>query len=234
MGWQGAGGRSWLCKKAGKQAWFCPSWSCNLRQVNISECHSHPKRGITKPLGLWEINETKYAQVPGMLLGGNSLQVSILDFAYKYVHLTPSHIMGPEIPPVSQFSCSVISDSLWPHRLQHTRLPCPSPTPRACSNSCPLSWWCHPNISSSVVPFSSCPQSFPASGSFPMSQFFSSGGQSIGVSASASVLPMNIWDRFPLGLTGLISLQSSLLQHHSLKASILQHSAFLYGPTLSF
>ena len=89
------------------------------------------------------------------------------------------------------FSCSVVS-TLRPQGLQHTRLPCPSPTPRACSNSCPSSQWCHPTISSSVVPFSSCLQSFPASGSFPMSQFFASGGQSIGASASASVLPMNI------------------------------------------
>ena len=107
-----------------------------------------------------------------------------------------------------QFSCSVLSDSLQPHGLQHTRLPCPSPTPRACSNSCPSSWWCHQIISSSVVPVSSCLQSFPASGSFPMSQFFSSGGQSTGVSASASVLPMSIQDWFPLRLTGWISLQS--------------------------
>ena len=88
-----------------------------------------------------------------------------------------------------QFSPSVVSDSLRPHGPQHTRPPCPSPTPGACSNSCPLSWWCHPTISSSVVPFSSCPQSFPASGSFPVSQFFASGGQSIGVSASASASP---------------------------------------------
>ena len=97
--------------------------------------------------------------------------------------------------------------------------PCPSPTPGAYSNSCPSRRWCHPTISSSVVPFSSCPQSFPASGSFPMSWFFASGGQSIHISASASVLPMNIQDWFPLGLTGWISLQSrglsSLLQHHS-------------------
>ena len=89
-----------------------------------------------------------------------------------------------------QFSCSVISDSLRPHGLQHARLPCPSPTTGACSNSCPSSWWCHPTIPSSVIPFSSCLQSFPASGSFPMSWFFASGGQTIGVSASASVLPM--------------------------------------------
>ena len=109
---------------------------------------------------------------------------------------------------VSHFSCSVMSNSLPPHGLQHARLPCPSPTPRACSNSCPLSRWCHLTISSSVAPFSSCLQSFPASGSFPVSQFFASGGQSIGVLTSASVLPMNIQDWFPLGLTGLISLQS--------------------------
>ena len=107
-----------------------------------------------------------------------------------------------------QFSCSVMSDSLWPHELQHTRPPCPLPTPGACSNSRPLSRWCHPTISSSVDPFSSCPQSFPASGSFQMSQLFTSGSQSIGVSALALVLPMNIQDWFPLGWTGWISLQS--------------------------
>ena len=106
-----------------------------------------------------------------------------------------------------------------------------TPTPGDYPNPCPLSWWCHPIISSSVSPFSSCPQSFPASGFFPMSQVFTSGGHSIGVSASGSVLPMNTQDWFPLGWTGYISLQSkglskSLLQHHSSKASILQHSAF--------
>ena len=127
------------------------------------------------------------------------------------------------------FGRSVMSDSLQPHGLQHTRLPCPEPTPGTYSNSSPSSQWCHPTISSSVIPFSSNFQSFPASQSFQMSQFFASGGQSIGVSASASVL-MNIWDRFPLGWTGWISLLSkgfsSLLQHHSSKAQILQHSAF--------
>ena len=124
-----------------------------------------------------------------------------------------------------QFSHSVVSDSLRAHGLQPTRPPCPSPTPGIYSNSCPLSWWCHPTISSSVVPFSSCLQSFPASGSFQMSQFFTSDGQSIRVSASTSVLPMNIQDWFPLGWTGWIFLQSkglkSLLQHHSSKVSIL-------------
>ena len=97
------------------------------------------------------------------------------------------------------FSRSVVSNSLQPHGLWHARVPCPLPSPGACSNSCPLSRWSHPTISPSVIPFSSCLQSFPASGSFPMSQFFSSGGQSIGASASASVLPMNIWDCFSLG-----------------------------------
>ena len=106
------------------------------------------------------------------------------------------------------FSRSVMSNSWWLHRLQHTRLPCSSPSPGACSNSCPLSQWCHPTISSSIIPFSSCLQSFPVSGSFLMNQFFTSGGQSIGASASALVLPMNIQDWFPLGLKGLFSLQS--------------------------
>ena len=107
-----------------------------------------------------------------------------------------------------QFSCSVLSDSLQPLGLQHARPPCPSPTHEVYSNSCPLSQWCHPTISSSVIPFSSCPQSFPASGSFEMSRLFASGCQRVGVSASTLVLPMNIQDWFPLGWTGRISLQS--------------------------
>ena len=130
----------------------------------------------------------------------------------------------------TQFSCSVMSDSLRPHEMQHTRPPCPSPTPGVYSNLGPLSQWCHPTISSSIIPFSSRLQSFPASGSFPMSQLLAWGGQSIGVSASTSDLAMNIQDWFPLGLTGWISLQSKglsrLLQHHSSKASILRHPAF--------
>ena len=130
-----------------------------------------------------------------------------------------------------QFSLSVVSDSLRPHESQHARPPCPSPTPEVHSDSCPLSRWCHPAISSSVVPFSSCPQSLPASGSFPMSQLFTWGGRSTGVSALASFLPMNTQDCSPLGWTDWTSLQSkglfkSLLQHHSSKASILRCSAF--------
>ena len=109
------------------------------------------------------------------------------------------------------FRCSAMSDSLQSHGLQHTSLACPTLSPRVGSNSCLLNWWCHPNISSSVTPSSSCLQSFPASWSFPMCQFFTSGGQSIGASASASVLPMNIHGWFPLGLTSLISLLSKEL-----------------------
>ena len=127
---------------------------------------------------------------------------------------------------ISQFSRSVVSDSLWPQVLQHTRLPCPSPTPRAFSNSCPLIGWCHPTISSSVIPFSSCLQSFPASGSFSMSQFFASGGQSIGVSASASVLPMNIQDWFPLGWIGWISLHSKGLSRVFSNTTVQKHQFF--------
>ena len=130
-----------------------------------------------------------------------------------------------------------MSDSLWTHGLQHARLPCPSLTPRGCSNSCPLSWWCHPTISSSVSPFSSCLQSFPESGSFLMSQFFTSGSQSTEVSASASVLSMNIQGWFPVGLTGLISLQSkglsrifsSITMFKSVSSSAL---SLLYGSIL--
>ena len=125
---------------------------------------------------------------------------------------------------VSQFSHSVMSDSLWPHGLQHTRLPCPSPTARACSNSCLLSWWCHPAISSSVIRF--CLQSFPASGAFPISQFFASSGQSTGVSASAPVLPMNIQDWFPLGLISLISLQSKGLSRIFCNTTVQKHQFF--------
>ena len=124
-----------------------------------------------------------------------------------------------------QFSRSVMSNSATT-RTQHARIPCPSPVPRACSNSCPLSWWCHPTISSSAVPFSSSLQPSPASGSFQMSQFFASGGQSIGVSTSASVLPMSIQDWFPLGLTGWISLQSKGLLRVFSNTTVQKHQFF--------
>ena len=130
-----------------------------------------------------------------------------------------------------QFSCSVVSNSSWRHGLHHDRLPCPSPTPGAYSNLCPSSWWCHPAISSSVIPFSSCLQSFPASGSFPLSQFFASGGQSIETSASASVLPLNIQDWFPLGWTGWVSLQSKGLPRIFSNTTVQKHQFF--SPQLS-
>ena len=138
-----------------------------------------------------------------------------------------------------QFSHLVVSDSLWPHRLQHTRLPCPSPSPGACSNSYPSSRWSHPTISPSVVPFSSSLQSFPASGSFPVSQFFTSGGQNIGVSASTNIeiLPINIQGWFPLGRTGWISLQSKWLSRVFSNATVQNISSsalsFLYSPALT-
>ena len=129
-----------------------------------------------------------------------------------------------------QFSHSVVSYSLRPHELQHTTPPCPSPTPGVHPNLCPLSWWCHPTISSSAIPFSSCPQSFPASGSFPRSQLFASGGQSIGVSAS-TVLPMNTQDWSPLGWTGWFSLQSKGLSRVLSNTTVQKHQFFGTQPS---
>ena len=130
-----------------------------------------------------------------------------------------------------------MSDSLRPHESQHARPPCPSPASGVCSNSCPSSWWCHPAISSSVIPFSSCPQPLPASGSLPMSQLFTWGGQSTGVSASASVLPMNTQDWCPLGWTGWISLQSKGRSRVFSNTTVPNHqffgASFLYSPTLT-
>ena len=138
-----------------------------------------------------------------------------------------------KLPQTSvQFSHSVMSNSLWPHGLQHTRPPCPSPTPGVHSNSCPLTWWCHPTISSSVIPFSPCLQSFPASGSFLKSWLFTTGGHSIAASASASVLPMNIQDWLPLGLTGLISLQSKGLSRVFSNTTVQKHQFFSVQPSL--
>ena len=145
------------------------------------------------------------------------------------------HIMVPGANVLGyysvQFNHSVVSDSLWSHGLQHPRLPCPSPNFGICLNSCPSSWWCHPAILSFIVPFSSCFQSFPASGSFPMSQFFTSGVQSIVASASASVLPMNIQDWFPPGWTGWISLQSTGLSRVFSNTAVQKHQFFGAQPS---
>ena len=164
------------------------------------------------------------------LQGDQTIQSLRIDLEYSLEGLMLKAKLQYFFTSVS-FSHSVVSDSLWPYGLQHARLPCPSPAPRACSNSCPSSWWCHPTISSSIVPFSSRLQFFPALWSIPVSQFFTSGSQSIGASASASVLPMNIQGWFPLGFDWLVLLAvqgtlKSLLQHHSSKASVLRCLAF--------
>ena len=156
--------------------------------------------------------KTKMVATKETQLTGKQMTPEVSSYELCYLCWYPSSV---------QFSRSVMSRSLRPRGLQHARPPCPSPAPRACSNSCPLSWWCHPTISSSVIPFSSLLQSFPPS--FLMSQFFTSGGQSIGVSASASILPMNIQDW--LDLLAVQGTLKSLLQHHSSKASILRCSA---------
>ena len=150
--------------------------------------------------------------------------MSDLDHGFSVYSKTPENML--------LFSHSVESDSLWSHGLQHARPPCPSPTPGVYPNSHSLSQRCHPTISSSVVPFSSCLQSFPASGSFPMSWLFTSCGQRIGASASASVLPVNIQDSFPLGLIGLISVLSKGLSRAFSRIKILKHQLFCIQPSL--
>ena len=148
------------------------------------------------------------------------------DYNVKNQHTNPNLEMTRHDSVHHQFRCSVMSDSLRPHELQHARPPCLSPIPGIYPNSCPLNRWCHPTISSSVIPFSSCPQSFPASGSFPVSQLFASGGQSIGVSASTSVLPMNTQDWSPLGWTGWISLHSKGLWRVFSNTTVQKHQFF--------
>ena len=156
------------------------------------------------------------------LIGGRTcLEPRLSDWSWSVLVITLTHIDN-----TAQFSCSVVFDSLQPHGLQHTRIPCPSPTVRACSNSCPLSRWCHPTISSSVVPFSFCLQSYLASGSFLTSQFFVSGDQNIGDSHSASVPPMNTQDWFHLRLPGLISLQSKGLSRIFSITTVQKHQFF--------
>ena len=142
-------------------------------------------------------------------------------FVFPYI-FNQFYILGVSV----QFSCSVVSDSLWPHELQHAKPPCPSLTPRFHPNSCPSSWWCHPAISSSVVPFSSCPQSLPASESFLTSQLFAWGGQSTGISALASFLPKKSQDWSPLGWTGWVSLQSKGLLRVFSNTTVQKHQFF--------
>ena len=156
-------------------------------------------------------------------VGGTGIVISVFKLIGEKLKNTKCwHSEEAEV----RFSHSVVSNSLWPHGLQHARPPCPSPTPAAYPNSCLLSRWCHPTISYSVIPFSSCLQSFPGSGSFLISLFFASGGQSTGVSASTSVLPMNTQDWSPLGWTGWISLQSKGLSRVFSKATVQKHQFF--------
>ena len=157
---------------------------------------------------------------PGIKHGSRALPTDSLPLSHQG---SPS--LCPQLSSV-HFSHSVMSDSLWPHGMHHAKFSCPSPTPGACSNSCSLSRWCYPTTSSSVIPFSSRLQSFPASGSLPMSQFFASGGQSTGVSTSAWVLPVNIQDWFPLGWTGLISFQSKGLSRVFSNTTVQKHQFF--------
>ena len=184
------------------QLWNCPLWEFSLRNKKISNGLKHFSCRWTYPNWCKEWSKSER-----------------LSFSEGYPQCCSNYKLSSV-----QFSHSVVSNSLQPHGLQHARLPCPSPTPRAYSNSCPLSRWCHATISSSIVPFSSHLQSFPASGYFPMSQFFASGGQSIGI--SASVLPMNIQDWFPLGWTGWISLQSKGLWRVFSKTTVQKHQFF--------
>ena len=158
-------------------------------------------------------------------------RISLRKYTLKHLGIKVYDVCNLHSSRSVQFSRSVMSDSLQPHEPQHARPPCPSPTSGVYPNPCPLSRWCHPTISSSAVPFSSCPQYFPATWSFPMSQLFASGGQSIGLSASTSVFPMNIQDWSPLGWTGWISLQSKGLSRVFSNTTVQKHQFF--GPLLS-
>ena len=203
----------------------CSQWFSDYPYVRVTEglsdfpLSSSPR--VSDSVGLGVLPDNLYfLQVPSWCCWS-------WDPTWRTITLFPVLTTGSPLSGSSiQFSHSVVSDSLWPYGLWHTRLPCPSSTPRAYSNSCPSSRWCHPTVSPSVFPFSSCFQSFPASGSFPMSQFFTSGGQNIEVSASTSVLPMNIQDWFPLGWTGWISLQFKGLSRVFSNTTLQKHQFF--------
>ena len=174
--------------------------NCTVNPISLANLCSMVllEKGFSKALWHYYLPPLAFS----IFFTNSIIPTSTLDNTYCLLSNTQNY----SVYQILQFSCSVVSNCLQPHELQHARLPCPSPTPRACWNSCPSSQWCHPTISSSAVPFFSCLQSFPASGSFPMNHFFASGGQSIRVSASASVLPMNTQDWFPLGWTCWIPL----------------------------
>ena len=203
------------------ERWFLTSRNCDARIGRTRQRTPLPKRVEKRNAVYCVTAELLLLVTLDSVTNKNApfpkVSLSVIIFIQQTVSLQFSSI---------QFSHLVVSNSLRPHGLQHARLPCPSPTSRAYSNSCPSHRWCHPTISSSVVPFSSCPQSFPASGSFPMSQFFASGGQSIRVSDSASVLPMHIQDWVPLGWAGWISLQSKGLSRVFSNTTVQKHNFF--------
>ena len=168
----------------------------------------------------WICNEESGKRIPHFIFSLSSILSELIIFSWKYNPLIIIQFSSVQFSSFQSLSCVRL------HESQHTRLTCPSPTPRVYSDLCSSSWWCHPAISSSVVPFSSCPQSLPASGSFPISQHLAWGGQSIGVSASASVLPMNTQDWSPLGWTGWISLQSKGLSRVFSNTAVQKHQFF--------
>ena len=194
--------------------------NCTVNPISLANLCSMVllEKGFSKALWHYYLPPLAFS----IFFTNSIIPTSTLDNTYCLLSNTQNY----SVYQILQFSCSVVSNCLQPHELQHVRLPCPSPTPRACWNSCPSSQWCHPTISSSAVPFFSCLQSFPASGSFPMNHFFASGGQSIRVSASASVLPMNTQDWFPLGLTGWISSNSKRLSRVFSNTTVQKHQFF--------
>ena len=219
-----------ICQKIWKTKQWPQDWKRSVfiptpKKGNAKECSNYCKIAL--------ISHAKKAMLKFSKPGFNDTRSQSQTWLSDWTELNWSIVPAVAVEWCSvQFSCSVVFDSLWLHGLlQHARLSCASPTPRACSNSRPLHQWCQPTITSSVVAFSSCLQFFPASGSFLRSQFFASGGQSIGVSVSASVLPMNIQYWFPLWLTGLISLQSKGLSRVFSKTTVQKHQ--LFGAQLS-
>ena len=204
------------CRHCSPTVWWSPTWGpCGMRSLRSDS-------GRLRSSGLWRRRwKFRWAKIP-CLSSWTREEMCCLPTEFLVFTLVLGWLL--------LFSLLAVSDSLWPHELQHARLPCPS-SPRVCSNSCPLSWWCHPTISSFVVPFS-CPQSFIASRSFPMTQLFESGGQRIGVSASPSVLPVNTQDWFPLGWTGWISLQSKGLSRVFSNTTVQKHQFFSAQPSL--
>ena len=228
------------------QWWNSPGQNTGVGSLSLLQGSSQPRNwtGVSCIAGgfftSWTTGKPKNTRIGSLSLlqgifltqvlelGSPALQANSLPAELPGKHFLIFTVLQTKPPSQRsvQFSCSVVSNCLRPHEPQHARPPCSSPTPRVHPNTCPLSRWCHPTISSSVIPFSSCSQSFPASGSFQMSQLFTWGGQSTGVSASTSVLPVNTQDWFPLGWTGWISLQSNGLSRVFSNTTVQKHQFF--------